>query len=689
MKVKQIRLHIFCPTLLFVLLCIFPSFKLLADNTIDSLKRAVSIAKSDTEKANIMHDLVVDLITIGHYPQADSLQTIEMKLSQKSDFKKGIAEAILNKGIIQYYQGDYPEGLSSLFNSLKLCENINDKHGKASSILYIGYIYEGQGDAKRAMDYFTQSSKLFEELNDDDYDATAIINIGNLYSNLLHDYGRAMGYYIKSMKLFTKAKDDDGVGSALKDIGNMYLFEKDTAEAIENLEKGQNIFKELNDNEGFAQAEISLGNIYLGQKKYSKALEYAENANQLGKGIGSFVDIKESEKLLSSIYFITKDNVKSLLHYKAYIAAKDSLTNQENTKKSIRTEMNFEFEKKQTIAKAEQDQKDLLQQAQVRKQRLIIYFISGIVLLFLCLAIFVFRSYLQKQKANKELDIRNRKIEAAYRVIEEKNLEITDSINYAKRIQHAILPDEEVLKKILPQSFVLFMPKDIVSGDFYFVKESKDTIFLAAADCTGHGVPGAFMSMIGSEKLHEAVQQSNDTAQILQVLNKGIKSSLHQSGSESTRDGMDIALISMAPLNSPEGGTLSKSPTSEGGEAVVLNFSGANRPLWIIRKGAAEIEELKADKKAIGGFTEEEQSFERKEISLNKGDTFYIFSDGYADQFGGEQGKKLSTRKFKEILLNIQNKSMLEQRTYLEGFIDSWKAEKEQLDDILIIGVRI
>jgi serine phosphatase RsbU (regulator of sigma subunit) len=120
-----------------------------------------------------------------------------------------------------------------------------------------------------------------------------------------------------------------------------------------------------------------------------------------------------------------------------------------------------------------------------------------------------------------------------------------------------------------------------------------------------------------------------------------------------------------------------------------IQFSGANRPMWIIRNGSTEIEEIKADKKAIGGFTEEEQGFEKKQVQLNKGDTFYIFSDGYADQFGGKYDKKLSTRKFREILLNIQKKSMLEQKTYLEGFIDSWKAEKEQLDDILVIGVRI
>jgi len=256
--------------------------------------------------------------------------------------------------------------------------------------------------------------------------------------------------------------------------------------------------------------------------------------------------------------------------------------------------------------------------------------------------------------------------------LEIQKKEIVSSITYAKRIQQAKLPRKEEIYCSLPNSFILFKPKDIVSGDFYFFYRKEKYVFIASADCTGHGVPGAFMSMIGSEILSDAVSQSSDTSIILNLLNKGIKTSLRQSDSdESTRDGMDIALCSVDVKNN------------------VVQYSGANRPLWIIRNGQTVVEEIKATKKAIGGFTEDNQHFDSFEIKLQQGDTFYIFTDGYADQFNGQTEKKLMTKKFKEILLSIQDKSLNEQDQYLDNFIEDWKAGTEQVDDILVVGVRL
>ncbi len=257
-------------------------------------------------------------------------------------------------------------------------------------------------------------------------------------------------------------------------------------------------------------------------------------------------------------------------------------------------------------------------------------------------------------------------------VVEEKNKEITDSINYALRIQQAILPDKKEIYSSFPQSFVLFKPKDIVSGDFYFFHKNEESVCIAAADCTGHGVPGALMSMVGSERLTDAVQQSNNTSEILSLLNNGVKKSLKQSGSdESTRDGMDIALCSVDTENR------------------IVKYAGSNRPIWIIRSGQTEVEEIKATKKAIGGLTENDQYFDTHELKLNKGDTFYLSTDGYADTFSGQDSKKLTTRKFKQILLDIQHKSMQEQEQHLDNFIEDWKAGTEQVDDILVIGIRM
>ena len=230
----------------------------------------------------------------------------------------------------------------------------------------------------------------------------------------------------------------------------------------------------------------------------------------------------------------------------------------------------------------------------------------------------------------------------------------------------------KILQSNFPQSFILYKPKDILSGDFYWLKKEENLFYIAAVDCTGHGVPGAFVSIIGSEKLKDSISLSTDTSEILKQLNLKIKASLHQSESnKSTKDGMDIALCSIDTENS------------------IVKYAGANRPIWIIRKDQTAVEEIKATKKAIGGFTEDDQHFDSHEIKLQKGDTFYIFSDGYADTFGGPDNKKMKTKKFKEILLDIQNKTMQEQECHLNDFVESWKAGKEQVDDILVIGVRL
>jgi len=276
------------------------------------------------------------------------------------------------------------------------------------------------------------------------------------------------------------------------------------------------------------------------------------------------------------------------------------------------------------------------------------------------------------------------KIEILKKEIEEKHHNVTESIRYAKRIQKAILPTDEFLKQTLPNAFVLYRPKDIVSGDFYWIAETENTILIAAADCTGHGVPGAFMSTLCIEKLNEAVTNSDDVSVILQSVNNQIKKVLHQSSkADSTHDGMDVALVS---LNfNVQRFLLENQPSTANCQ---IEYAGANRPLWLIRKGQTEIEEIKATKVAIGGFTEDEQIFTKHKIELKKGDTIYIFSDGFADQFNSDD-KKLMTRMFKEIVLSIQDKSMDEQKVYLNSFIENWKGNIEQTDDILVIGIRI
>lgn len=300
---------------------------------------------------------------------------------------------------------------------------------------------------------------------------------------------------------------------------------------------------------------------------------------------------------------------------------------------------------------------------------------------------FLYRNYTQKKKANAilekqkvEIESQKNEIEEKSKIIEEKNQETHQSILYAKRIQHAILPPPHEIDPYLKNYFILYKSKDIVSGDFYFFSDkhavNSNKVVIAAADCTGHGVPGAFMSMIGSEKLKDAVDITDSPGNIIKELNIGLKGALRQSGETGTRDGMDISVLAL-PASYQEQANIS------------IEFAGANRPLWVIKNKATEVLEYKATKHAVGGLTADEQEFALQKLEFEKNDTLYLFSDGYADQFGGNNAKKMMTKRFKDVLLQISHMNMTDQKQYLANYFEEWKGGNEQVDDILVIGIRL
>ena len=257
--------------------------------------------------------------------------------------------------------------------------------------------------------------------------------------------------------------------------------------------------------------------------------------------------------------------------------------------------------------------------------------------------------------------------------IEEYFVQVTDSIKYAQKIQEAILPPENHVRRLLPDSFILYRPKDIVSGDFYWLGEANDKVFFAAVDCTGHGVPGAFMSIVGYNQLKQAIITTggSNPAQILDHLNQGVSETLHQKEENSTsKDGMDIAICSLNP------------------KTLELEYAGAFNPLYLLRNN--EIVETKGNKFPIGSFLDgETPNFTNHKIQLEKGDQIYIFSDGYADQFGGPRGKKFMYKRFRELLIANSRKDLTIQKDLLKEALFDWMKNEEQVDDILVIGVRV
>ena len=300
----------------------------------------------------------------------------------------------------------------------------------------------------------------------------------------------------------------------------------------------------------------------------------------------------------------------------------------------------------------------------------LVIFILAIILVTLVIKLRE-RNLIKYQKTlENQLALRTKEVVEQKEQIEEINKDLTDSINYAKRIQVQVLPEKEHFNTILPSNFVLYKPKDIVSGDFFWVKEIGDEIILVCADCTGHGVPGGFMSMIGSILIHEAIVFHNkmDPSEILEVIDENIKNVLHQKDDyESNKDGMDLSIICM---NRKTG---------------KLRFSGAMRPCHIYRKGSINI--LSGDRFSIGGFAIGNKEFTTKEFQLKKGDFIYLFSDGYPDQFGGEDVKKLKMSGFNELLDQLAEKPMNEQYKIASNFLKDWMGENAQMDDILLMGI--
>jgi serine phosphatase RsbU (regulator of sigma subunit) len=404
------------------------------------------------------------------------------------------------------------------------------------------------------------------------------------------------------------------------------------------------------------------------KEKHIKELEIKQQQEQLAlKELQAAQQAKEFERLAM---------VRKLqeLELKTKEQQLDRTSNDLNNQKIENANANREL----GIANREKQLKD----KELKQNLIYIYFMLGVLGVIGVFTFFLIKNIQQKKKANILLEKQAAEIAEKSKIIEIKKEETEQSIQYAKRIQFAILPPDNEINKYLKNYFIYYKPKDIVSGDFYFFsdqyandKEKSGTVTIAAVDCTGHGVPGAFMSMVGNEKLKDALDVSSNPQSVLMELNKGIKQALRQESEEGTKDGMDIALCTL--------------PAFINSEKTIIKYAGANRPLWLVRKDSNLVEEFRATKQAIGGHTDINQVFDQVELELNKGDTIYLHSDGYADQFGGPTKKKLMTKKFKEILCSIQHLSLNDQKEYLKKFMEDWCVDTEQIDDILVIGIKV
>lgn len=579
----------------------------------------------------------------------------------------------------------FEKPITLLLQGIKSAEATGDTKLQIYYLEKTGLLYEDEKNLPQSLHYFYKALQKSYLLKSDEQVAIQLNRIATIYY-LMNLPQPAIQYYQKALQLSYSTKNNTAILENYTELANIYT------ELTEKSTNGSSDFKQAfyYCNEALKRSVASgntklqlvnltkLGRLFTYSKKYTEAEKSLKEAMQLSMQMNAPKLQKDIYRALSILYEKQGNTTKALANYKSAVMLRDSLFNEETENQLTRKEMNFEFERREASIKLEQRKKDELLMQERKKQKIILWAVLIGLSLLIGFIIFITRSLHLTRKQKQLIESKKQEVEHQKIEIEKKNKEINDSINYALRIQQAKLPRKSFIKEHLQQSFVLYLPKDIVSGDFYFFFKTEFGIYIAAVDCTGHGIPGAFMSMVGSEKLYEAVTRMEDVSTILSHMNRGIKASLRQSDEgASIRDGMDIALGRLYPVDKVMQG-----------EACELQFGGANRTLWIYRKDALEPEEYKPTKAALGGHTSDGQAYISHTISLKKGDTFYLFTDGYADTFG-TINKKLTTKKFKQLLLEIQHLSMDKQEIFLSNFITKWKGDTEQVDDILVIGVRI
>ncbi|GAB4469722.1 MAG: hypothetical protein OHK0057_11750 [Thermoflexibacter sp.] len=620
---------------------------------IDSLSNLLDTVK-DTSKVLILNQLAWNYRNLD-LSQAVAYGEQSIELAQSIKYYRGLAEAYNMLGVAQRNIGNYSKATGFYFKALQVAEQYNITQQISYSNLNLGDIFKYQKNYEQAVLYINKAIQSFENIKDQRGIGYGYIRLGEVYQEQ-GMYQEALKAYEKSLEVRISLRDKSAIESTTNRLGNLYELMNEYPQAIKYLTQSLEIGSEINDLKSIAGTQADLSRLYFKQGDYDKAIEYAEQSLELGQKLDTRESIKRASQVLAEIY-AKKENYKKAYYYQSILMEmKDSLFNQESFIRINNLQKNYETQRKQAEI-------DLLNKDK-QIQNLILNILVGGLLLFLFLVFALYRINRHRKNVNQILNNQNK-------IIEKRNEDITASINYAKRIQDAYLPSSERIAKYLPEHFIFFKPRDIVSGDFYWFAEVEKKIVLAAVDCTGHGVPGAFMSLIGNNLLNQIVLNMGVTMPevILSAMNAGVNEVLQQKQTQN-RDSMDAALCVIDLKNK------------------VLEFAGAKSPLLYIQNN--QLYFIKGNKSTVGDIDREEvKIFVKHTIDISIPTTFYIFSDGFPDQFGGSKNKKFLTKNLKELLFSIHQRPMKEQEILVQTTFRDWIGDYSQIDDVTVIGVKI
>lgn len=607
----------------------------------------------------------------GYYKQAKVNLLEAEKYFINNNNLPGIAKTYNKLGTTHISQAEFPEALDYFIKSLNIKDSIGDDKGFADSYANIGNVLFEMNDVDQALEYYQKSIEIDKRDSNELGMAKTIMNIGLVYK-WNFEYDDAIKNFEESLVVFFKYNDSHQIANCYSNMALVYSENNNGDKALTYFNKALAIYEKAGAEKGMASMLSNIGYYYSLQGDYEKAVNNLKRAIRIAQSINSIQDVEITSQALSDAYQRLGNYKEAYNYYVLFKNTYDKLNDDKNTRAFTQMEMNFEFEQEKKDIEFKQQQIDAEHRAEIKRQRLILLFIILGALALLVFAVYMYRNYQQKKKDNELLKTQKEAIEKQRDKIDKQNTDITDSIKYAKRIQTALLPPDEMLDKLLINYFVLYKPRDIVSGDYYWAYQKDNKSIIVAADCTGHGVPGAFMSMLGMSFLNEIIQQEKDISSntILNKLREYVIRSMRQTGKVGeAQDGMDLSMVIIDRDNK------------------TLQFSGAYNSLLLIRD--LELIQYKADKMPIGISIKSAQPFTNQIIDYKENDTIYLLSDGYVDQFGGPKNQKYKSRPFKELLLTIQDKTMIEQKEILDSTIEEWKGDYEQIDDILVIGIRL
>lgn len=627
--------------------------------------RAEKLAESNND-SSLLADIWLKLGDF-YYSEGSYRKSIDFSSRAKKTFLKlndtiraGWAGYYI--GIAYKYWGKYSEAQQEIQKDIKLFEKKNNLSGVSNCYIVAGYINQAWHNYDEAERICRITLKMSTELNSKSGIGFSLLAIGNSFA-AKNSYDSAYFYFQKALKNFTDIKSDYGIALTYRDIGSFYIYKGEISKSLSYFQKSLDLLKKSSNNRGISELYALMGEAYYKQGDYVRAIEFLQSSQNIALKMELNEDIVNNYKTISEVYESEGRKDFAFDYHKKYTSLKDSIFNEEKHFQIAELQTQYETEKKEQQIKLQDIQLEKARSVLRLQRYLTIAFIFAFILAA-AIAILSFRWYKIKKRDNQILFEQKK-------IIERKNTLITDSINYAQRIQGVLLGKSTIMPKPIKEIFYYYQPKDIVSGDFYYIKELDNYVVAAVADCTGHGVPGAFMSMLGMTLLNEIFSHSHPltAAEVLENLRFKVKEALNQTVFKTeTKDGMDIALCLIDKKNNQ------------------VQYAGAYNPLVLLRNN--ELIEYKATRNPVGIHIKE-FPFENTIINTQANDIFYIFSDGYSDQVGGLAMQKFRIGEFKKLLLEIHGQPLNEQPAILQKRIDLWKMGNDQTDDMLVVGFKL